>query len=267
MGLPVEQYSTVLGRDMIQSKGGGRFVLAVPRMQIFDIWLEPEVEVTVETGNGVVRLVAEECRLNGSPQVQRLNLDDRYAMLWRTTLSWEDGTASRSGAISAETKVTMQGCWRALFRFDCHAGDCPLPLSLHCHRFPCAILALIVLPALPSFFCAILALIVLHALPSFFCVILSLCHCSPDPSSLSTRCTALPHTASQLDVWCEVVPPFNLMPRELLQSSCNTVLSATSSMLLPLFLRRLAADYQRWATDPQYRETRAQLGEPLQLPS
>ena len=54
-------------------------------------------------------------------------------------------------------------------------------------------------------------------------------------------------------MWCEVVPPFNLMPREFLEASCNAVLATTTSLLLPVFLRRLAQDYQKWAADPAYR--------------
>ena len=67
-------------------------------------------------------------------------------------------------------------------------------------------------------------------------------------------------------VWCEVIPPFNLMPREVLISSCNVVMNALVGSLLPMFCSRLAKDYEKWATNPQYRMTRAQRSMPLSLP-
>ena len=64
-------------------------------------------------------------------------------------------------------------------------------------------------------------------------------------------------------VWCEVIPPFNLMPREILVSSCNVVMNALVGSLLPMFCSRLAKDYDKWATNAQYRMTRAQRSMPL----
>ncbi|CAG9461628.1 unnamed protein product [Pedinophyceae sp. YPF-701] len=63
--------------------------------------------------------------------------------------------------------------------------------------------------------------------------------------------------SSKLDVWCEVVPPFNAMPRRALESTCSAVLRATVGQMFPAFLRNLAADYRRWATDADYRAERA----------
>lgn len=60
----------------------------------------------------------------------------------------------------------------------------------------------------------------------------------------------------QLDVWCEVIPPFNLLPRSLLASTCNAVMRTVMKTMLSMFITRLAADYQRWATDEGYREER-----------
>ncbi|KAG2453854.1 hypothetical protein HYH02_002061 [Chlamydomonas schloesseri] len=69
--------------------------------------------------------------------------------------------------------------------------------------------------------------------------------------------------ASKLDVWSEVVPPFHLLPREVLVGSCNGVLHGLVGSLLPLFVRMLAADYQRWAADPAYRAERAKRSQPI----
>jgi hypothetical protein len=61
----------------------------------------------------------------------------------------------------------------------------------------------------------------------------------------------------ELAVLAEVVPPFTLLPRAGLEGACNAVLKGLTRWLLPLFMRKLAADYERWALDPEYRARRA----------
>jgi hypothetical protein len=68
---------------------------------------------------------------------------------------------------------------------------------------------------------------------------------------------------AQVDVWCEVIPPFHLMPRASLEASCNAVLRGLVGSLLPLFVNQLASDYQRWAGDAAYRAHRAARSKPL----
>ncbi|KAL6754089.1 hypothetical protein V8C86DRAFT_3014689 [Haematococcus lacustris] len=92
MTLPVEQYF-VLDPKQIRHLDGNRFVLLVPRISIFNIWLEPEVEVTVTTEKqpGRVVLQAEHCRMKGSEQVERLQLNSRFCMRFVTQLTWSSG--------------------------------------------------------------------------------------------------------------------------------------------------------------------------------
>lgn len=47
------------------------------------------------------------------------------------------------------------------------------------------------------------------------------------------------------------------------QASCNVVMNGLVSSLLPLFIRKLGDDYQRWATDAKYRADRATRSKPL----
>ncbi|KAJ9529920.1 hypothetical protein QJQ45_022332 [Haematococcus lacustris] len=176
MTLPVEQYF-VLDPKQIRHLDGNRFVLLVPRISIFNIWLEPEVEVTVTTEKqpGRVVLQAEHCRMKGSEQVERLQLNSRFCMRFVTQLTWSSGLqqeAQGQDGASAGPSGQIQG-------------------------------------------------------------------------------------NSQLDVWCEVVPPFHHMPRSALVAACNTVLRALVGTLLPLFMRQLADDYVRWSNDPEYRAARA----------
>ena len=91
---------------------------------------------------------------------------------------------------------------------------------------------------------------------------------------------------AKLDVWSEVVAPFHLMPRGVLEASGSAVMAGLVRSLLPPFLQRyarpldsthdddieqallhskacdlhccrLGTDYERWATDPEYRIKRA----------
>ncbi len=61
---------------------------------------------------------------------------------------------------------------------------------------------------------------------------------------------------TEVRVWCEVLPPFNAMPRTLLSGACNAVLRRAVPALLSAFIRQLAADYARWSTDAAYRQLR-----------
>ena len=69
--------------------------------------------------------------------------------------------------------------------------------------------------------------------------------------------------AATLDVWSEIIPPFNLMPRPMLEASCNVVIAGLVNSLLPLFMRRLADDYAKWAASAEYRAQRASRRVPL----
>ena len=62
---------------------------------------------------------------------------------------------------------------------------------------------------------------------------------------------------TELRVWCEVLPPFHLMPRTLLATACNAVLRRALPSLLSVFVVQLGKDYARWAAEPDYRAARA----------
>ena len=51
----------------------------------------------------------------------------------------------------------------------------------------------------------------------------------------------------ELEILTEVIRPFHLMPRSVLEGTCNAVLKGVISTLLPMFVRRLANDYEIWA--------------------
>ncbi len=83
---------------------------------------------------------------------------------------------------------------------------------------------------------------------------LSLCLCGQ--TSLEQERENL-KASSDLDIWCEIVPPFNVLPKALLEKTCNAVLRTTLKTLLKSFLKDLSDDYKQWSTDTAYREERA----------
>mmetsp|Transcript_33487 Transcript_33487/g.53851 ORF Transcript_33487/g.53851 Transcript_33487/m.53851 type:complete len:118 (-) Transcript_33487:136-489(-) len=61
-----------------------------------------------------------------------------------------------------------------------------------------------------------------------------------------------------LNVWCEKLPPFHIMPTRVLQGASNAVLGAMYRTLSRIFLNSLMKDYEKWANDADYRALRAQ---------
>jgi hypothetical protein len=65
------------------------FVLAVPKLQLFDVWLKPEMKVVVEPpseANRCVRLVALECTVTGSPFIENLGFNELFVVSMETQL-------------------------------------------------------------------------------------------------------------------------------------------------------------------------------------
>lgn len=61
-----------------------------------------------------------------------------------------------------------------------------------------------------------------------------------------------------LEVYTEVIGPFRFMPRQVLEAGGNAVMNSLNNALLPLFMQKLSDDYERWASDPVYRQERQQ---------
>ena len=67
------------------------------------------------------------------------------------------------------------------------------------------------------------------------------------------------HSSTQIEVDVETPQLFALVPRPLLVAIASTAMRIVLDALLEVFLRNLAADYERWATDADYRASRAAL--------
>lgn len=175
MRLPTSQYYE-LDPNLIIPRGGNKFTLAVPRIQLFNVWLEPEVDVIVTLDLGhpnktdpKVVIEAEDCRLKGSAWIQKMKLDEKFVLCFTTCLYWN--------AQSRPTEASVRG-------------------------------------------------------------------------------------DLALDVFTEVLPPFDVLPRSLLEGTCNAVLGTLMSSLLPVFLKKLVQDYEKWATDETYRMKRMHIAQP-----
>ncbi|DBA67138.1 TPA: hypothetical protein ACH3X2_001461 [Trebouxia sp. C0005] len=104
MQLPVEQYYE-LDPAMIRPLGGKRFALQVPRVNLFNVWVEPLVEVVVHLSNDrdAVIIEAKNCRLSGSPLIENLHLDQRFCLSFVTTLTWSSAVTSGQDGNGAST--------------------------------------------------------------------------------------------------------------------------------------------------------------------
>lgn len=182
MRLPVEQYYE-LDPNMIKPLGSRQFLLAVPRIQLFNVWLEPVVEVVVRHADGTSKVIIEavSCQLKGSELIQSMGLDRRFVLNFTTELTWDSPASRTTGGASR----------------------------------------------------------------------------GPAPASQQALHHGTIFAQLQLDVWCEVIPPFSLLPRDVLEGTGNAVLSGLVSALLPVFVRKLGSDYERWASEPAYRARRA----------
>ncbi|PSC67368.1 hypothetical protein C2E20_8943 [Micractinium conductrix] len=197
MRLPTEQYHE-LDPAMISSLGGSAFLLRVPRVSLFDVWVEPEVVVHVSLGGGAggpdsVVFESGECRLKGSELLQSLELDKRFVLYFHTALTWQPsgGGGGGGGSSSANGGHGSNG----------GGGN--------------------------------------------------------GGGAVAAAGQGSINAMADVQVWSEVVGPFRVIPRPMLQATGNAVMGAMMKALLPVFLAKLGDDYARWSTNLSYRARRA----------
>ena len=76
---------------------------------------------------------------------------------------------------------------------------------------------------------------------------------------LGSSSTIFGDASIKVDV--DVPRPFNAIPRRGIEKIGNKAMQLSLSILLRSFMKGLAGDYQRWASDPEYRKQRAELAE------
>lgn len=65
------------------------------------------------------------------------------------------------------------------------------------------------------------------------------------------------HSLTEILVKVDPPPPFNLIPRDVLEATGNFAMAAATQQIEQGFLQSLAADYNRCAIDSKYRESRS----------
>jgi len=101
MSLPVEEYVVLDGAN-IERLGGNLFRLSVPRIEFFDVWIEPELEVTVQLvkgPNGAPKVLMESQRtiIRGSEWIERFNINKKFTSDFRAELKWQESSARGGG--------------------------------------------------------------------------------------------------------------------------------------------------------------------------
>ena len=98
MRLPTEQYYE-LDPSMIKPLGNNCFLLDVPKLEFFNIWVQPQVvtEVTTHTNGSSPHVLIKglSCTLNGSPWIQQMKLNDKFDLHFITKLTWQDPVTTR----------------------------------------------------------------------------------------------------------------------------------------------------------------------------
>ena len=248
MRLPIEQYY-ILDPNQIQFLQGNRFILSVPRIDLFGSWLEPSIEVEVFTQPDAVTLVADHCQIKGTGPLASLN--GRFALSFTTRLTW-NSQASSSSSQQSRAPSPEGGNSNSNFRSSSGASVAAIPATSNNGNSSSSSSSQGLSSQGQQFFKGLAnSSLFGRARPS---------------AAVDSPAAVVPGeigAAASVDVWCEVISPFHLMPRNVLESTCNTVMSGMVNTLLPVFLRQLAADYQKWATDAAYRAQRAARSSPI----
>lgn len=69
------------------------------------------------------------------------------------------------------------------------------------------------------------------------------------------------HARSRIKVDVDVPRPFSAIPKRAIEATGDKAMQLSLNILLKSFMKGLAGDYERWATDPDYRQRRAEMVE------
>uniref|UniRef100_A0A7R9V1U0 Uncharacterized protein n=1 Tax=Chlamydomonas euryale TaxID=1486919 RepID=A0A7R9V1U0_9CHLO len=76
---------------------GNRMEMTVPRIEMFDIWLQPKAVTTVNVrpNRAEITSTTGDCVLSGSHHVTKLGLNERFNLNVRIVFSWDDSESTR----------------------------------------------------------------------------------------------------------------------------------------------------------------------------
>lgn len=262
MRLPVEQYY-ILDPSQIQLLSGNTFVLSVPRINLLGATLQPVITVEVTSEADAVVLQATDCQLNATGIMG--GLDEKFAMQFTTRLTWKSPKHEQQHYVAQEQLRKRELELLAAEQQQLKAQQAQQQQQ----QAPCSGASAAASSTAGS------------SIRAGWDRLRQVSWKGGSNGGSSGGSNGSSNVAQQqqqpspvrgsitgsavVDVWCEVIPPFNLMPREVLVGTCNTVISGLVNSLLPWFTRQLAADYQKWAHDAAYRAARAARSPPKQL--
>ena len=109
MQLPTDQYVLIPlpNKAKLEKTGEDLFTLHVPELQIFNVWLRPHVVSRVNVSPSGVTIEAVECRLDGSPEVQRLGLNDLFELEVKVVLQGAQDPRGLRSMMTARSEICV----------------------------------------------------------------------------------------------------------------------------------------------------------------
>mmetsp|Transcript_53688 Transcript_53688/g.78663 ORF Transcript_53688/g.78663 Transcript_53688/m.78663 type:complete len:268 (+) Transcript_53688:50-853(+) len=109
MQLPTDQYVLIPlpNNAKLEKQSEDLFTLLVPELQLFNVWLRPHVVSKVEVTPDGVLIEAVECRLDGSPEVQRLDLNSKFELSVKVVLQGIQDPRGLRNVMTARSEITV----------------------------------------------------------------------------------------------------------------------------------------------------------------
>eukprot|EP00798_Chlamydomonas_sp_ICE-L_P017858 gene17858-24246_t len=80
---------------------GNEMSLKIPRIALFDVWLEPTAIAEVEAVDGALIMSSDKCTLDGSSHVQEFRLDEKFSMQLNIRFTCTEPEVSTLEALAA----------------------------------------------------------------------------------------------------------------------------------------------------------------------
>jgi hypothetical protein len=219
------------------------------RSQVLGVWVAPEVEVEVTQQQAPPRVVLEarSCHLPGSPFFK--SLEGKFALHFRTELAWCGAGAGTAGkaVVAPSGRSAPAGASGAAAGLHMQPPRQPPQQQRQWqqqqqHRGPAVSTSV----SPPGFFPGYTGtglgggLATGPGMSGATAGLATLARLGEQEAGQQGAVAGRGEITGQLsvEVWAETLPPFHLVPRPVLESSCNTVLGALIGALLPLFMRR-----------------------------
>mmetsp|Transcript_31484 Transcript_31484/g.75961 ORF Transcript_31484/g.75961 Transcript_31484/m.75961 type:complete len:474 (+) Transcript_31484:234-1655(+) len=266
MQLPAAQYACVplpINGSLERVYGkADEFTLQVPPIRFpistkaGEVEIIPKVRAIVQVEPDRVTIQSISCSIEGSPAVQEWKLNDRYDLDVCATLTWEKQRHGLLNFMNEEEEEDDGDNGRDSLDDSNEIKSKSTSSSSSSFSPPNELSSSMAeSKELPN-----------DATPSSLAS-------SPSSDSTDSLVTLDPTTQDVIriktDLAIDVYPPpvkrIKMIPKRLLAKIGNMVMKYVLGLLLEAFLQGLQQDYEKWATDESYRNTRKKLEQELQL--